>query len=534
VSPYAVLPARQAVDAGGYIKLIAEGKAQEALELFRQTAPFAGVLGRVCTHPCEVDCQRGLFDDAISICSLKLYMADRELRTGRIKATPIKPIRKDKVAIIGAGPAGMTCAYDLVKQGYPVTVFEANPLAGGLMRYGIPEYRLPRNVLDNEISYVEELGVEIKTNSRIEKLEELFDQNYKAVFVATGAWQSLKMSIPDEDARGVLYALDFLKEANSGKKIRLGKSVAVIGGGSVAIDAARVAKRFGAEEVHLICLECTDFASKDRMLAQPEEVAEAEKEGIIIHPCLGLKHIVTSRDHRVLGLETIACISVREQDGSFAPKFREEEASILKVSKVIIAVGQSVDKAMVPSGLKLNQNGTIAVDYYTLGTSLKGVFAGGDVVGGEANVISAITAGKSAAISIDRYLRGADLREGRKPVLSARYPQRPIQKKTSALAGKWDEITAIEYANRCLHCSETLPSVVFKPVRPKRQIVPWDSQSALKLWQKRHPDNGESLPDIFNDITEVTRDSSDIRGRKDLNLKPKNTKELLFYTTDDE
>ncbi|MDP2917517.1 MAG: FAD-dependent oxidoreductase [Dehalococcoidia bacterium] len=522
------------IDAGGYIKLIAEGKAKEGLEVFRQAAPFAGVLGRVCAHPCEVDCLRGQFDDAISICTLKRYMADSEFKTGRVKAVPVKRTRQDRIAIIGSGPAGLACAYDLVRQGYPVTIFEAAPQTGGLMRYGIPEYRLPKSVLEDEISYVQELGAELKTNSRVEKLEDLFSQGYKAAFIATGAWQSLKMGIPGEEASGVLYAIDFLKQANSGRKVKLGKRVAVIGGGSVAIDAARVAKRLGAEEVHLICLECRDFTSKDRMLAQPEEVTEAEKDGVIVHPCLGLKRILTSKNNRVLGLETMACVSVRERDGKFAPKYKEDELSTLKVGNVIMAIGQMVDKSTVPGGLEHTALGTVAVDPVTLATSMKGVFAGGDVAGGGADVISAIAAGKGAAVSIDRYLSGKDLKAGRRPVIASRSLKPPLRKKAYAPLGEWDEKTAIEQANRCLNCGITIPSVVFRPVDPKREIVPWDAQKALELWQKRHPDSGEALPDIFTDISEVTRDASDIMGRKELKLKPRSTEEMMFCTTDDE
>lgn len=522
------------IDAGGYIKLIAEGKAKDALALFRQAAPFAGVLGRVCAHPCEVDCYRGQFDDAISICSLKRYMADNELKTGREKATPVKITKKDKIAIVGSGPAGLACAYDLVRQGYPVTVFEAADMAGGLLRYGVPEYRLPREVLNDEISFIEELGTEIKTNTKIENVDALLGQGYKAVFVATGAWQSYKMGIPGEDAKGVLYAMDFLKQANSGKKVRLGKRVVVVGGGSVAVDTARVAKRLGAEEVHLVCLECRDFASKDRMLASPDEVFEAEKEGIIIHPCLGPKRILTTKNNRVLGLEMMACTSVREKNGAFAPKYKEDELSVIKASNVIVAIGQKVDSTMVPGGIKQYPSGIVSVDPVTLETSIKGVFAGGDVAGGAADVISAIAAGKGAAVSIDRYLSGTDMKKGRRAVLAGKGTRQPLRK-ISAVGGlAWDENTAIEQAKQCLSCTVTLPSVVFKPVDPKKQVVAWDAQKALELWQKRHPDSGEPLPDVFTDAAEVTRDAADIMGRTELKLKPRNSEEMMFCTTDDE
>ncbi len=533
------------VDAEGYIKLIAEGKLKEAMALFRETALFAGVLGRVCTHPCELDCQRGEFDEAVAICSLKRFMADYELRVGREKATPVEKTKEEKVAIIGSGPAGLACAYDLLRQGYPVTVFEAAPQSGGLLRYGIPEYRLPREVLDDEISYMEELGVEIKTNTPVKESEAIFHQGYKAVFIAAGVGLSQKMGIPGEDARGVIYALDFLRQANSGMKVDPGRRVAVVGGGSVAIDAARTALRLGAKEVHLICLECRDLASRDRMLAQEQEIEEAEEEGVIIHPCLGIRRILTN-DGMVTGLETMACVSVRDEDGRFAPRFIEGAASAIEADSVIIAIGQAVDKSMLPGGLSYTAGETVSVDPVTWQTSIKGVFAGGDVVAGAADIIGAIAAGKEAAISIDRYLRGVDLKQGRRPlakrvrertgIKSTRPPVLAVGERKGFVEVNlgFDEKTAIEQANRCLNCGVTMPAVVFKPVDPKKQIIPWDSERALELWQERHPDNGEPLPDIFAEVSEVTQFPEDIIGRKDLVLKAKNTEELMFYTTDDE
>ncbi|GAI23991.1 unnamed protein product, partial [marine sediment metagenome] len=206
------------VNAQGYIALISQGKFKEAVEVLRRTMPFAGVCGRVCTHPCELDCERGKVDEPVSIRYLKRFMADYELRVGREKATPIEKTKEDRVAIIGSGPAGLACAYDLIRQGYPVTVFEAAPQSGGLLRYGIPEYRLPNEVLDNEISYIEELGVEIKTNTPVKNLEDMFNQGYRAVFLGTGAGTSQKMGIPNEDATGVIHALHFLRQVSLGER----------------------------------------------------------------------------------------------------------------------------------------------------------------------------------------------------------------------------------------------------------------------------------------------------------------------------
>lgn len=458
------------LNADEYINLISQGKFKEALSQFREVTPFAGVLGRVCTHPCEEDCQRSKYDGALAICSLKRFMADYELKAGRKKEKPVKKSKKEKVAIIGSGPAGLSCAYDLNKKGYPVTVFEAASEAGGLLRYGIPKYRLPREVLDNEISYVEEAGVEIKTNSRVNKIEEIFNQGYKAVFVATGTWQNQKMSIPGEDARGVVYALDLLKQVNSGKEVKLGKRVAVVGGGSVAVDAARVALRLGAKEVHLVCLETKDLTSKDRMLAQDQEIKEAEEEGVILHPCLGVRRIMTN-DGAVAGLETMPCVSVYEANGTFAPKYAQGAAPVISADNIVVAIGQAVDKSILPDGLKCTDGGTLLVDPLTWQTNVQGVFAGGDVATGAANVISAIAAGKEAAVSIERYLSGMLLKvreiipseqikwETKTGVETKPRSVMPVldPKKRMSFAEVelgFDEKTAIEEAKRCLSCGK--------------------------------------------------------------------------------
>lgn len=533
------------VNAQGYINLVSEEKPKEAIELFRETTPFTGVLGRVCTHPCETDCRRGYFDDAMAICSLKRFVADYELKKGRKKAIPVNRTKEEKVAIIGSGPAGLQCAYDLVRQGYRVTVFEAAPKGGGLMRYGIPEYRLPRKVLDNEISYIAELGVDIRTNTPVKKLEDIFSQGYKAIFLATGAWMSLKLGVNGEDADGVIPALDFLRQVNSGKKVALGKRVVVIGGGSVAIDAARASLRLGAKEVHLICLECRDITSKDRMLAQDREIEEAEEEGVIIHPCLGIQKIST-KDGKVTGMETIGCISVREEDGTFVPKFKEGDSPTIGADNVIIAIGQSIDQATLPDEFSQAAVSTLSVDPLTLRTSDKRVFAGGDVVSGPVDAISAVAAGREAAISIDRYLRGVDLKQGRQlpskstraraEIKSQRPPVVDIKKRKAfdEVELGFDDATAREQADRCLHCGTTVPSVVFKREMPKKQIVPWDFKKALGLWQKRYPTTSAPLPDVFKGMADVLQPSGQFGGRNKLVLKAKTTEELMMYTTDDE
>jgi heterodisulfide reductase subunit A2 len=430
-----------------YVNLAAVGRFEEALKVVRETTPFAGGLGYVCTRPCESSCERGNVDIPVAIRAIKAFLADYEIKEGRKKAKAVKKTKKDMVAIVGAGAAGLSCAYDLIRQGYSVTVFEASSKAGGLMRWGIPEFRLPRNIVDNEISYIEELGVEIKTNTPVKALDDLFKQGYKAIYLATGCPVNLKLGIPNEDAKGIIYVLDFLKQVSSGADVKLGSRVAVIGGGNAAIDAARVSKRHGAKEVHLVCLECGDLASKDRMPAQDYEIHEAEKEGVVIHPCLGPKRFLV-KDGKVTGFETMVCTSVREEDGTFLPKYGGSAATI-EADTVIIAIGQAVDKEAFK---EIDKERTVKVDGFSFATSMKGVFAGGDVVSGPSDIVGAVAAGKEAAISIDRYLNGADVREDR--IINFRLVNgAPLEKSAKkGIVTTLDEKLALAEARRCLNC----------------------------------------------------------------------------------
>jgi len=385
----------------GYASLIKEGRFSEAYEVIRKTNPLPAICGRVCYAPCESACNRGQVDEPLAIRALKRFVADYELKAGRAKATPVEKTKEDKVAIVGSGPAGLACAYDLVRQGYPVTVFESAPEAGGLLRYGIPEYRLPKAVLSSEISYIKELGVEIKTNTPARSLSEIFDQGYKAVFLATGAWISQKMGIPGEDTPGVLHALDFLRQVNFGTKVRLGSKVAVVGGGNAAVDAARVARRLGVNEITVIYRR-----SRAEMPAIPSEIEEMEREGIKIQ-FLAAPVKVLSKDDRVTGIQCIRMeLGAPDASGRRRPMPIKGSEFTINVDNVIIAIGQAVDKATLPEGLAYTSWGTLSVDPVSLQTNIDGVFAGGDVVSGPADVIAAIAAGKKAARSIDKYLKG--------------------------------------------------------------------------------------------------------------------------------
>lgn len=452
------------VNAQGYISLIAQGKFKEAIEVLRRTMPFPGVCGRVCTHPCEVECERGKVDQPVAICSLKRFMADYELREGREKATPVEQIKKGKVAIIGAGPAGLACAYDLIKGGRAVTVFEAAPQAGGLLRYGIPEYRLPREIIASEISYIEELGVEIETDTTVKSLENVFNQGYQAIFLGTGAGISRKMGIPGENAGGVIQALNFLRQINLGAKVELGERVAVIGGGNAAVDAARVAKRLGAKEVSIIYRR-----SRAEMPAVATEVEEVDREGIEIS-FLVTPVSVLSKDDKLTAIQCLRMeLGEADASGRRRPIPVEGSEFDMDIDNVIIAIGQIVDKTMLPKEMEYTDWGTLSADPVTGQTNIEGVFAGGDVVAGPADIIGAIAAGKEAAISIERYLEGVDLKEGRPtPVKqvqeiategveirarSAMPVLKPEQRSGFAeVETGFDEQMAIEEAQRCLNC----------------------------------------------------------------------------------
>jgi len=452
------------VNAQGYIALISQGRFKEAVQVLRRTMPFAGVCGRVCTHACELDCERGKVDQPIAIRALKRFMADYELKEGREKATPITPTKKQKVAVVGSGPSGIACAYDLIRMGYPVTVFEAAPKPGGLLRYGIPEYRLPNAIVDDEINYVKELGVEIKTSSPVKSFEELFNQGYEAIFLATGAPSSQKMGIPGENGGGVLFALEFLNQANSGEKINVGQRVAVVGGGNAAIDAARVAHRLGAKEVTIVYRR-----AREQMPAAKEEIDEAEQEGIKFQLLTNPVRILTENAH-ITGMECIKMeLGEADASGRRRPIPIESSEFTMGFDTVIMAIGQSVDKAQLPDKLEYARLGTLAVDSITLQTNIDGVFAGGDVVSGPADVISVVATGKEAAVSIDRYLTGVDLSAGRpypkeqvkevnKEGVEVKerqtMPALPTEERKGFIEVEtgFDEKAAIEEASRCLNC----------------------------------------------------------------------------------
>jgi heterodisulfide reductase subunit A len=388
----------------GYVSLIREGRFRKAYELMRRTNPLPAVCGRVCYAPCEDACNRGQMDEPVASRALKRFVADQV----NIDSLEIPQVTKNgkRVAIIGSGPAGLAAAHDLALKGYEMTIFEALPEPGGMLRYGIPEYRLPKDVLKKEIGYIEKLGVEIRTNTRIgggTRFEEL-RKSYQALFVATGAPESLRLDVPGEDLSGVIQAIEFLRDMNIGKKVEVGKRVAVIGGGNTAIDASRVARRLGAE-VKIIYRR-----SRAEMPAAPEEIEAAEAEGIKIELLAAPIEIIAEAGK----VSKMKCVRMElgepDESGRRRPIPVEGSEFIVDADTVIPALGQASDAEFAKElGLEASSRGTIAVDQATLASDIEGIFAGGDVVSGPAMVIDAIAAGKKAAQSIDEYVKGEAL-----------------------------------------------------------------------------------------------------------------------------
>jgi heterodisulfide reductase subunit A-like polyferredoxin len=394
------------VNAQGYVALVAAGKFKEAYELVRERCPLPSACGRVCQHPCETDCNRAEVDQPVAVRDLKRFVGDF-IEANPDHYPPAKPAAAKvgaAVAVVGGGPAGLTAAYDLAMLGYGVTIFEVQPHLGGMLRYGIPSYRLPNDLLDREIQHILDLGVEAKTGTRAPEPAALLESGYKAVFAAPGAWVSRKLGIPGEESPGVWEGVDFLRRVNGGETPVLGSNVLVIGGGDVAMDAARCALRLpGVSSVHLACLE-----SRTEMPAHAWEAAEALEEGVVFHNSLGPIAIETGGDRKpggsVTGVTFRVCTSVFDEQGRFSPKFDDSRTSRLGADTVIVTIGQGIDAAGL--GVATGPGGRIVADGVTLSTSMPGIFAGGDAVLGPAAMVDAMAHGHRAAEAIDAYIRG--------------------------------------------------------------------------------------------------------------------------------
>ena len=456
------------IDVPWYLRLIAAGKRDEANAVIREKVPLPGILGRVCIHPCEEACRRREVNEPISICALKRYAADGDKGLWKKSAKAAGDSGK-KAAIIGSGPAGLTAAFYLRKKGHKVTVFEARSKAGGMMRYGIPRYRLPEDLLDKEIKDIFDLGVEFKPNQALGKkitLDQLKKEGYEAVFLGVGAQLSRRIPLMGSDSPEVLWGVDFLSKVAEGEKIRLKERVIVIGGGNVAVDVALTAKRCGAKDVTMGCLE-----KREEMPAHSWEVEGALAEGVKLMTSWG-PHKILSDSGRIKGIELAHCTSVFDDQCVFDPKFDETTQSI-QGEQVILAIGQASDLSFLQSTPSIEaKRGLITVDEATLETGMKGVYAGGDVAAVPGAIIHAIAAGRKAASAIDKALGGTgDIEEvlfekgtphpnvGQNEGFAAwpreRVPETEVQKRHESFQevalGYTDE-QAVKEAKRCLQC----------------------------------------------------------------------------------
>lgn len=412
-------PAHIAVQ--GYIKMAAQGRYTDALALIKKENPFPAVCGRICNKRCEDACTRGTVDRAVAIDDIKKFIAQKDLdaETRYVPKKVVPSVRgqfDEKIAIIGAGPSGLSCAYYLAEKGYVnVTVFEKNEEAGGMLRYGIPNYKLEKDVISAEIDIIKELGVEIKCGVEVGKditLDELRKQGYKAFYIAVGAQGGRKAGIEGEDAEGVFTAVKFLHECAATEKFDLGKDVVIVGGGNVAIDAARVARRCGGKNVQMFCLE-----ARNKMPAANYEIEEAEEDGIKINCSWGPKEIIKKKD-KVKAIVFKKCVQVKDEQGRFAPVYDENDTITVECDNVILSIGQSIVWGNLLDGAAtiINKNGTLQADEKTLQTAQEDIFVGGDAYTGPRFAIDAIATGKEAAISIHRFVQPhSSLTIGRNP-----------------------------------------------------------------------------------------------------------------------
>lgn len=400
-------PAHIAVQ--GYLKMAAQGRYTDALALIKKNNPLPAVCGHICNRRCEDACTRGTIDEAIAIDEVKKFIAAQDLNaeTRYIpkKVVPaVKGYFDEKIAIIGGGPAGLSCAFYLAEKGYKPTIFEKNERAGGMLVYGIPSFKLEKDVVQAEIDVIREMGVDIKTGVEVGKditLDELRAQGYKAFYIAIGCQGGRKAGVPGEDAQGVATAVELLREAGANESYPIEGDVVVIGGGNVAIDVARTSSRCGAPNVNMFCLE-----SRDTMPASNEEIEEAEEEGVVMNCGWGPKEIL-SENGKVTGIVLKKCLSVKDADGRFNPKYDENDTITVPCKHVFLSVGQSIEWGSLLEGSKVELgrgNGAVA-DALTYQTAEPDIFVGGDVYTGPRFAIDAIAAGKQGAISIHRFVQ---------------------------------------------------------------------------------------------------------------------------------
>lgn len=525
------------VDVPEYLRLVAEGRRDEANAVVREKVPFPGVLGRVCTHLCEKLCRRGEVNESISICALKRYAADGD--HGLWKKNSVKePDTGRMVAVVGSGPAGLTAAFYLCKLGHGVMLFEASDKAGGMMRYGIPAYRLPREILDREIQAILDVGIRFNPNKKLGtdfSLDELMIQGYDAVFLAVGAPLSRRLAIEGSDLPDVFWGVDFLREAAEGKAVSVKEKVIVVGGGNVAVDAALTAKRCGAKEVTMVCLE-----SRKEMPAQAREVEVAEAAGVRVIPSRGPRKIL-SRNGRILGMELGRCTSLLDAEGNFCPTF-DDTREEMEGNQVIMAMGQVPDLSFLSeeAGI-LTDRDLILVDEARLETGMKGVYAGGDVTRMPGSVIHAVAAGRKAAMSIDKALGGlGEIEEilfdhglpdpwlGKDEGFASRPREKVRELDQATHSAGFSEVVlgfgdaeAHREARRCLQCDLRLymgcnPS-------PPRKWLPFDEENILRVPE------GEGVFKLLDKGHKVLVIKGTLSLRKDLLQELQENEEAVWF-----
>jgi len=485
------------VDVPRYVYLIAQGRYAEAAAVVREKVPFPSVLGHACARPCEKLCRSGEINEPVSICALKRFVADSDAKlwkTGEKKASPTGK----RVAIVGSGPAGLTVAYYLAKLGHSVSVFEAMPKLGGMMRYGVQEYRLPESVLDKDLEDILSIGIDVKTNTPIGEglaLKELRNQGYDAILVAIGLQKSRMIKVEGSNVPDVLGGLDFLRDVRLGKDVKVKEQVLVVGGGNVAMDVALTALRLGAKQVQVACLE-----KREEMPAFPWEIQQAVEEGIVVHNSWGVKKILCE-DEKVTGIELIRCVSVFDQDGKFNPSFDESTTQILKADMIIFAIGQAADLKGIDgtNAPKLTALGTISVNESTMETSVAGVFACGDIVKGPASIVEAIALGRRAASAADRHLGGngnidetfvalekpshwLGREEGFAYKRRAQMPTLSVEKRQGSFAEVelgFNEKATVEEAKRCLRCDLRLQ--IRQPTLPPEKWLKFETATIVAV-----------------------------------------------------
>jgi len=410
-------------EAAVYIALIARQRYEDALEIIKKDNPIASVLARVCHHPCEAKCRAGEGGETIKIRNLKRFVTDYGLRKGlMLNAEPVPKNGRGKIAIIGSGPAGLTCGFYLAQKGYEVTVFEKHPVAGGMLAVGIPEFRLPRKILKTDIDYIKSAGVEIRTETELGKdftMEDLLNQGYKAIFIATGAHKSLKLGTPGEDAEGVFSGMEVLTAINLGEEVKIGRTVGVIGGGNSTVDAARAVLRTGMPDSVTIFYRRTI----NEMPAYKEEVDAALEEGIKIEYLTAPKRIFTDNG-KLSGCEFLRMkLGEVDESGRRRPVPVEGSEFIAELDTFIVAIGEQPDTSFIEkeSGLEFSRRGTLVVDSETFATSRKEIYAGGDLVTGPNTVVDAVASGKISAESIDKFLSNEQVKREYKVTRPSRY-----------------------------------------------------------------------------------------------------------------